>query len=119
MAKRRRGGVAIEEKRELETSVPVGMPDDDDGPDFIEQEPVVTKQPLVYLRHPQLRDAWVEILALRALGEIVPEHLSINDNLVFTNASLARRVRDRVAVEGVELDVKNARRVADEMIPRP
>ena len=53
----------------------------DDGPDMIDQEPVVTKRPLVYLSGRELRDAHVEILTLRALKQPIPEHLSINDRI--------------------------------------
>lgn len=109
MAKRRRGDVAIEEKRELAASVPVET--------FHEEAPAA-KPPLVYLRQPELREAWVDILARRALQLPIPEHLAINDNLTFTNRRAAEGVLTAMARAEVELTPENVRSFADKAIPK-
>lgn len=140
MAKRKRGDVAIEEKRELEASVPVETFHEEAQPvegmtpteakmtadyakavaeliDPIAAE-IAAKPPLVYLRQPELREAWVDILAHRALQIPIPEHLAINDNLTFTNRRAAEGVLTAMARESVELTPENVRIFADKAIPK-
>lgn len=106
-----------------QTSEPVDVaieqgPDGEDDSDVIVQEPVVTKQPLVYLQQPELREAWVDILTLRVLKQPIPEHLAINDHLGFTNPTNARRVLEMMGSAGVDVTQKNVRKYADKVLPK-
>jgi len=56
----------------------------------LELEAELAKPPLVYLTGRELRDAHVEILALRALKLPIPEHLSINDRINMTGMHAVR-----------------------------
>lgn len=117
MAKRR--NVKIDEKRELDAAVPVGASlgmFDDDGPDFVEQEPIVTKRPIVFLTGKELRDAHVEILTLRVLKQPIPDWLMANDRLDVCGLRACRLLMAMMTDEGVS-DPSRVREFANRVIP--
>lgn len=130
MAARRRN-VKGEERRELAQAVPVisaaASQDEIEAllaqSDDIEFEPVVTKRPeeptkppLVYLSGAALREAHVDILALRAQQLPIPAHLSINDHLGVCGMRAVRLLKSMMLAEGVT-DMTRAREFADRVIP--
>ena len=96
-----RPNVKVEEQTERASAVPVTS-----------QPP-----PLVFFPPgPELRDAHREILALRALEQPIPLHLSINDNVQHCGFGAVRRIKAMMVEAGVD-DIHRVREFTARAIP--